>query len=110
MGYGDGDFDLHRYYGMNVIWGKEDYEGRKNTSEPYFQILTKIQEEIGQYIDFDSILFFDDDADCIDAARKTGLRAVHIGNGPNQKLPEKSFHNLASTKEIPDFLEWVLHE
>ena len=93
---------------MTLIWGKEDYEGRKNTPSPYFQIKTALEKKFNDSIDMSSIIFFDDDPACIEAAYDTGIKAVHIGDGPDPQKPERGFKNLDTTSEISALLQELI--
>ena len=87
---------------MVFVWGKEDYEGRKNEAATYKAAVETLN------FPPDNILFLDDDAHCVEAAYKAGLAAVHVGNGPNPQTPSESFANLKDTGAIPDFLRSLI--
>lgn len=102
---------------MSLIWGKEDYQGRKYTAQPYEMLLDHLKDQLKKpALSFENMIFFDDDAKCIEAALALGICAIHIGNGPNPEAPDSACYAfadkgcnappaLASTAHIIDLLK-----
>lgn len=94
--------DLARF--MALIWGKEDYNGRKNTPEPYKQLQSELERILGKSLSTKSMLFIDDDATCIDAAVKAGLTTAHYINGPDKRASENADHIVTTGAEIQEMI------
>ena len=95
---------------MDFIWGKEDYDGRKDTHSTYPKILNALPEHTQGNIQAkpENTLFFDDDPDCITAAQQAGIQAVRVLLGPLSTPATIPGKNQTETHNIPNLLKNII--
>ena len=94
--------DLARY--MTLVWGKEDYDGRKNTPQPYKQLQSELEKRLGMSLALKTMLFIDDDAACIDSAAKAGMKTAHYLNGPDKRASKNPDRIVTTPTEIQEMI------
>lgn len=90
---------------ISQIWAKEDYQGSKTQAQTYLDILEQIKQSGHDICATSQIMFLDDNADCINAAKKAGCIAIQILTGPDTPCASHYTLKLNNAQELVNLLQ-----